>query len=59
MKFERLKHLENDWYIQVGGYPKAYEFTLRWFTGYGFRLTINFYSNRLVKLFGSQHIFGV
>lgn len=42
MKFERLPHLGNDWYFQIGGYPKSYEFRLRYFTDYGLRLTICF-----------------
>ena len=60
MRFERLEHLGNDWYIQIGDDSKAFSFILRWFSGYGFRVIINFYSDILIKIFKrNQCAFGV
>ena len=65
MKFERLKHIpggEHDWYFQIGDTigEKAFCILLRYFTKCGFRLSVNLYTDRLIKLFGfSQKIIGV
>ena len=64
MKFEMLKHIpggEHDWYFQIGGTigEKAFCILLRYFTGRGFRLIINFYRDELINLFGFQREIGV
>ena len=64
MKFERLKHIpggEHDWYFQIGDTigEKAFCILLRYFTGRGFRLIINFYRDELINLFGFQREIGV
>ncbi len=64
MKIEKLSHIpggEHDWYVQIGGDRKsAFCILLRYFTKCGFRLSVNLYTDRLIKLFGFfQKIIGV
>lgn len=59
MKFENdfsAPGAEHDWLIQIGDTNgKPFCIKLRWFTRCGFRLTINFNTDRLIKLFGFNH----
>ena len=60
MKFEKL--YSHDWCIQIGDSsgenPICIE--LRYFTRQGFRLNINFYTDKLIKIFGfNQKVIGI
>lgn len=53
MKKYGFKKFRNGWRIKIGGTSgKSFEVSLRYFNKYGFRLTINFNTDRLIKLFG-------
>ena len=38
MKFQRLKHRDNDWYLRIGNPSKSFDIKLRYFTKNGFRI---------------------
>lgn len=64
MEFKRIRNIpggEHDWYFQIGDTSgeKPFCILLRYFTGEGFRLVINFYRDKLIKLFGFQREIGI
>lgn len=53
MKKYGYKKLRDGWRIKIGGTSgESFEVNLRYFNEYGFRLTINFNTDCLIKLFG-------
>lgn len=61
MKKYGYKKLDNGWRIKIGGTNgEAFEFYLRHFKKEGFRLTICFNTDRLIKIFGfNQRTYGI
>ena len=62
MKFEKLKNIDkHDWCIQFGDTSgnKPFCINIRHFTKNGFRLIIELYHDKLIRLFGfNQKVFG-
>lgn len=56
-----FKRLKDGWRFKIGGTSgETFGVLLRYFSGLGFRLTINFNTDTLIRLFGfNQRVYGV